>query len=478
MNSNQKNYEWNNNQHIPNDQMYQSHDESCNCPQNMYDDPQQNQEINNASYTSMNNPMYEENQGYYESNGYTENLGYYTPDLPDESQRFQRLRFRGNTKNSALYNQLNEGGYGGYDGGSSFCKKTPHSHQVANAFDTFDRSYFIFFLLDNAKYVIASKANGEVLIRSDYDGAVLSRPYTGDPGQHFEKTNTTPTDFKLKAHNGMSIAACDNRIDYWSKIITNGGNSLFTDNHQNINLPSLPTPTNLQLPEDLKNYDDIGISPEGAPKAIIGSVLIPAIVVDEVLSLNQSIKESPYYILTYKQYWHKMWTLLLDPGHSRLVTENTGMYDSTRQNMQKIIDMSIGADWKLRFFNKSNGFQRGICEGLYTSPSETDKDIGRSETIYTKMNINPKQVRYVKYNLAYEFELTRMDKTRVSIPWVVYHDDCVIKTFPHNMNLSIDNLNLVRAGNSYDLSIYKTPFTLKDGQIYRKNAHNSKLYYE
>lgn len=484
MNSNQRNYEWNNNQHIPNDQMYQSHDEPCNCPQNMYDKPQQNQEMNYvSSYTSMENHMYEENQSYNEIDSYTENMGeYYTPVLPSESERFQTVKFRGSKEGRGLLAQLNEGPYSGY-GGSTWCKKTTLSHQVANSFDLNDmRNYFIFFVLDNDKYIIASKANGEVLQLDFVDEvSIVTRPYMGYLAQHFMKNNLTITDFKLKTYNDRTIDACEHRIHSWAKVTTSkgdGGNVLFTANYQNINIPSLPNPIPLQNPRDLMSLDDTGVNPKNAPRSIQGSVLIPAIVVSDIIPIDKSIKESPYYVLTYKQYWHKSWSVLLEPREERLVTDVFGMYELTQQNMKKAIDISVGADYKLRFFDKSDGFKQQIYRGLNTLPSQVDKDLIDREITYTRANNSFERVRYVKYSLAYEFELTRMDGTPVAEPWVAYHEDTIVKTFPHNMSLLVDNLNLVRAGNSYDLSIYKTPFTLKDGQIYRKNEHNSRLYYE
>ncbi|MGD6836576.1 hypothetical protein ACQCVL_08365 [Bacillus thuringiensis] len=482
MNSNQGKYESNNNQHIPNEQMYQRYDESCNCPQNMYGDSQQDQEVDYfPSYRFMENHMYEKNQSYNEFNSYMENMvGDGEANLPKESKQFQGIVFR-ISANSGIYAYLNPGYYDKYNP-RGWCRSTQYSHQASNAFhQNDDQSYFIFYLLDNTKFCIANRKNGEVLQLADDTVSIISRLYTGNSTQEFKKSNLDTRYFRLITSNNRGVDVCDNKLYDWTKITSTDKigdlQNMEIYDERPIMLPGLPNPTPLEVPKNLMNPDDTGVNAEDAPRAIKGSVLIPAIVVSDIIPLEQSIKNSPYYVLKYKQYWHKSWTVLLDPGQTIPVTEDTGMYENTQTNMKETIDMSIGADWKLRFFSKSNGFQQQIYQGLNTLPSQASQDLSFNRLTYSKTNINSKQVRYVKYNLAYEFELTRMDGTPVSAPWVAFHPDTVIKTFPHDMSLLVDNLKLVRAGNSYDLSIYKTPLILKDGQIYRKNAHNSKLYY-
>lgn len=104
-------------------------------------------------------------------------------------------------------------------------------------------------------------------------------------------------------------------------------------------MPDLPNLTGL---------NDSGPSNDEAPRAIIGSVLIPCIFVDDVIALEQKIKNSPYYILHYKQYWYRLWSDILQSGSARVFTETTGIPPVSQTQMRNTIDMSIGAEMNMK----------------------------------------------------------------------------------------------------------------------------------
>ncbi|MEC5308883.1 Larvicidal toxin protein, partial [Bacillus thuringiensis] len=242
----------------------------------------------------------------------------------------------------------------------------------------------------------------------------------------------------------------------------------------------LAPPTQLGPLPALRYLQDSGLAPHEAPRAIIGSALLPCIFVNDVLPLDRRIKESPYYVLEYRQYWHRLWSDLIPAGTTRTMTEVTGMLSGaqTQNNMRNSIDMSIGVDWNIRFGTRSNPFSQQITRNLNVLRSNTITDLGERTEQVRYLNPNPTDVRYARFAVGHEYVLRRMNGTQVASWVAVDNRSMYLLTFPTNASIIMENNTILSADSSYDLSVWKTPMKIKNGQVIQKNEYNSKQYNE
>lgn len=469
MNGNGRHDGWNHNQNMENRQMNQNHSGSCGCG------CQQNQnEYNGANNGSHSSNEYNgANNGSYSSNGYNSNNNGSYPsteynsnnngsypsteyvkgysigdDLPLESKQFQKIS-NVNTSGShrAIDAKDTEIGYQIDNRVSGPCKGVDYQNTVTYEQTAIggDSQFLIFYQTDSGRYIIANRENGRVLevISSSINNFVtISNMFNGFQNQNFIMTKSADnSSFSLTTENNKTLNICNHEFEYNTKITAlenanrNDNYLLFkpTSDTINVSFPTLPSLTTLPDPSSLTSLDDRGIEPNNAPRAIIGNALIPAILVNDG-DISDRIKTNPYYRLTYKQYWHKTWSVQIPAFGRQTVRDITGMYPNTQTEMKNIIDISIGNDWKLRFFNKSKLFQKQIYEGLNMLPSQSNDNLEFVTFDYDKLNTTQNEVRFVKYNLAYEFELTFANGIRVMAPWVMYTPEEIIKTYPNNIN--------------------------------------------
>ncbi|MBY7110642.1 hypothetical protein ILT06_06855 [Bacillus sp. 17RED48] len=252
---------------------------------------------------------------------------------------------------------------------------TDHQTLVGSLELSTDIYFYIFYQADGDGYVIASRENGRVLEYMDNASELFrvltSRLYNGGANQIFNMNRATNNNFRLQTQPsgaGYVLRPCnDNTTTLLNLVFTPASSGLANPNTllsfreseriPPVPIPSLPSPTRLSPVPDLSNLDDEGPLPQYAPRATIGSALIPCIFVNDVAPLDQRIKQSPYYVLEYRQYWHQLWSYLLPSGGSREFDEITGIRPEAQENMKDSLDIVIGADWNLRFGDKSHAFR-------------------------------------------------------------------------------------------------------------------------
>lgn len=378
-----------------------------------------------------------------------------TSNLPKESQRFQTITNVNATNNNSLYAWDTKDG-SLVSGSNTFCRTIGYDLQLINMPLTHDDTqYFIFYPLDSGDFIIASQYHGRVLENIPDDRApggnlnsraIIASPYRGAMSQFFQKLSLTIENFRLLSvlESDKAVNICDNNINEATKVTavdTNSTNNLFRHDSvtRPIAFPSLPNSTTLEPIPELTQLNDSGLHPNEAPRAIIGNVFIPCIFVNDVIPLEQRIKQSPYYILQYQQYWHRLWASgPMGSGDSRIVPEATGISNDMQANMRHMIDMSIGADLGLRFFDRSKPFRQKILSGLNTMGSLFNIDL--EETIEEVRITHPisSGASFVRYARGNEFTLTRLDGTQVSTWGMVDPDTRYLKAFPPGSPLVIE----------------------------------------
>ncbi|PHD58330.1 hypothetical protein COF61_23305 [Bacillus toyonensis] len=481
-----------------NEYKHQNHGVSCNCgcQQGKYEyEQKQDREEYNNSYMSNEQTQNHEGMGYLvakegtrndmynsvkrefrEHDMYHENKNYYscsprqfnTLNLPDESKRFQTITHVQNTNSNPSLNATSTTRGQNIDGSNNFCRSISLDFQLINQDlnTTQDTFYYLFYLLDSGDFIIANYGTGRVLenrtVEPD-ERAIISSLYTGSVSQFFRKRSSVNNQFILSPQQELNRAVnvCNNTINLATKI-TSGFN--IPDNTSNvfrhivasnrpITIPSFSNESTLGPAPVLTSLSDYGPSPAQAERAVIGSALIPCIFVNDVLPLERRIKESPYYVLEYRQYWHRLWTDEIPSGDRRSFGEITGILPNAQASMRDMIDMSIGADWGLRFGDSSTPFKRGILNSLNTQGSYADVDLGTQTGSNQLTNFNSFSVRYARFVKAHEYRLTRSNGTVVTTPWVAL-DYRVPQTarFPLNAQLS-QNYKIISSYNSYDLPV-------------------------
>ncbi|MGE6593773.1 hypothetical protein ACQKFU_30530 [Bacillus mycoides] len=489
MNSNQQKYGQNN------EYRHQNHDVSCDCgcQQGKYEyEQKQSREEYNNQYMSNEQIQTDEGMGYPVANEgtrndmynsvkkdlrehdmYHENKNDYscsptqfnTINLPDESKRFQTIT-NINTSNNGhrvldamdtTVGQQLESGYGS-------CSMVRVANTVVNEEVQFlnESQLFVFYQADDGNFFIANKGNGrvlEVIPNSIHGYLVISNLYNGaNDNQRIRKENVTTTNFRLRSQN-TAINICGHNINRFVPItaeLTLNNNQFFQfrpENMDNISLPTLRSGETLGPPPVLTSLNDQGPSPAQATRATIGSALIPCIFVNDVLPLNRRMQESPYYILEYRQYWHRLWTDEIPASGRKPFEEITGILPNAQASMRNMIDMSIGADWGLRFGDNSTPFMRGVLDSLNTLASYANTDLGDRTLVNQFDNLNGFPVRYARFVKAHEYRLTRLNGTLVTTPWVAL-DYRVPQTskFPLNAQFSQD-YKIISSYSSYDLPV-------------------------
>ncbi|MBY7115264.1 RICIN domain-containing protein [Bacillus sp. 17RED48] len=464
MNSEQRKHEQNN------EYKHQNHGVSCNCgcQQGKYEyEQKQSREEYNNQYMSNGQKQNHENKNYYSCSPTQFNA----PNLPDESKRFQTItNINTNNNGHRVLDAMNttvgqelERGYGN-------CSRVSVANTVVNEQVRFlnKSQLFVFYQADAGDFFIANKGNGrvlEVIPNSTHGYLVISNLYDGaNNNQRIRKENVTTTNFRLRSQDAV-INICGHNINRLVSItaIQSTAETLFRfrpENMDNISLPTLPTGGRLGLPPVLTSLNDSGPSPSPtgpnpAPRANIGSALIPCLYVNDVLPIDRRMEVSPYYVLEYTQYWHRLWSdEVLSGDRGGPYEEITGILPNAQESMRNMIDMTIGEDWGLRFGSNSTPFKRGILSSLNNLESYAARDLGSRHSSYGFTNFNPFPVRYSRFVKAHEYTLKRMDGTVVTTPWVALdHRSQYLPRFPLNATVSLQDYKIISSYSSYDLPV-------------------------
>nr|WFP21571.1 Tpp36-like protein [Bacillus thuringiensis] len=483
MNENGRNAGWNSNQQMSKGHMNQNHVESCGCgcKQNEYEyKQQQNQYEQNDNQYMVN---HQGSQNYGESYPYQEN--FYKPEqsynssygpnnpseylgqtLPEESKRFQRITNINNTNNRVMDAYTLSGGESLENDRGACPNVVPLRNTVVNAESSYqnDSQYFIFYKTDNGQFVIANLGNGRVLDTESYNynnftyDVVISDIYKGNrSNQIFKKELVAQNQFRLtttRNNENLAINNCNGEFNKFQTYVAVPGNvnnvyKIYDYRSPSFALPNLSTPTTLDVPENLKSRDDLGVEPNVAPRAIIGNALIPCILVNDYqYSLADKMKNHPYYKLEYRKYWHRLWTDLVPYAITDTKKEErTGMVAGNQNNMENIINMSVGNDLGLRFNTMTDRFKMDISSALGIKVSYAN-NLGEILDEYTVANVREANgVRYVRYALGHEFVLTRSDGSEVGKWYALDPNNRLTRTFPTVQTASIEDEELLKITN-------------------------------
>ncbi|MGE6553427.1 hypothetical protein ACQKFK_32425 [Bacillus mycoides] len=505
MNTHGKNEEWN-----------QHHDGTCGCQQNKQDygyeqiqehDKQQyaSHEYKNQEYTYKDS-CGEIGTGYHnENNGdfQCDTIRYTTPNLPVESTRFQTItNINTNDNGHRVMDAMNIAVGTGLEQRVGGCPwQIDVENTVVNEQVRFNNQsqLFVFYQTDSGQFVIANRGNGRVLEMVEFPNSdpqwhqlLISSFYENRRNQLFDRRIINNTDFLLTTitETGSVFGAqnCHNNPNAWQIYTTVNENESVgfrnntyrfrTENNLPINIPPLRSGEPLGPLPALRYLQDSGLSPAEAPRAVIGSALLPAIFVEDVLSLPARMAQSPYYVLEYRQYWHRLWSDIIPANGQSWFNETTGMLGGApaQGNMRNTISMSIAPDLGIRFGTQSMPFSIKIAEGLGRQISNANIDIGETSQNIRYDNPQNQPTRFARFALANEYALLRMDG-RVMNRWtVVDRSSMYLLSFPQNALLTMQCDKIIRTDNSYDLSVWKTPMQIKSGQVITKNEKNSKPY--
>ncbi|PES30627.1 RICIN domain-containing protein [Bacillus cereus] len=309
-----------------------------------------------------------------------------------------------------------------------------------------DKFIFLMYKLDDDRVVIVNRQTGEVLEHVYWDEketSVVLRPYNGKENQVFRKLNIPEWNtFKLLVDNDKRIVGVqDDKVFSRTKITSldtekhkdNDYTRLFLNDNgikdKKISLPSLFPPGELGPIPELTGFNDLLPENEDAKRVVIGSELIPGILVNDSLTLADRIKKNPYYILEYRQYWHLLWSDVFTAGSKKIKTELTGISEGAQEKMKELIGASICTDIGLKFVDKSEPFGKQITSGLTVLHSCND-ELGETTTITDVENPNDFTVKYARYARAHEFVLKDSTGKVVGDPWVaVDENDMYLKMF-------------------------------------------------
>ncbi|QTB20766.1 hypothetical protein J1907_13125 [Lysinibacillus sphaericus] len=406
-------------------------------------------------------------------------------NLPPLSTRFQTIAAT-LSDNRSFEILFNTPGYK-YEGAQrGECSTAVAHREIGNGVERSgdDRFLFIFYLLDNNNFIVANRYDGFVLQYwiQEGQGVLVSREYEPNIYQEFSIRLLAQNNFRLRTGNTFATV-CWGDFNTWTKIVsrvdqpTAPNASLRHRSFLNIDMPQLPSITPLQPLPQLTGLEDGGLSSDQAPRAIIGRTLIPCLFVnDPVIKLENRIKQSPYYVLEHRQYWHRLWTDIFSPGERREYHEVTGINHNAQNDMNNMINITIGSDGpnRLLFGHLSTPFRQQIISNSNTLGSFANSNYSSRTDLVTYFNTEFQQVRFSKFVKAYEYRLTRADGTLVGTPWAVLdRKDMDLRTYPHNMAMNLENVKIENADNSY-LSVWKTPLKLKDNKIVIENCKNSK----
>nr|WKC58921.1 insecticidal toxin protein [Bacillus thuringiensis] len=347
------------------------------------------------------------------------NGGKVTPfgfDLPEESTTFKSIRSVLATNGRVLIAARTR--FGQQLGGDvpSHCKTIYVANQLVNEPEnsTNYEQQFLFFKTDNGDYRIANRQHGEVFQSNEATpelppgDSLITAPYNNNRRQQFGKFLYADERFRIFNDDG-SITPCGDKGNSWTKI-TMGANANearyvfeYGDTSIPITIPTKLEPTTLGPIPELTNLDDFGKPPQ---PALVGSALLPCIFVND-RTPSQRIQDSPYYILECYDYWKLISSHVIPPNDTAQWMEETGVHSGVQDNMRQTIDMSIGSDKRLRYFNLSDPFRQSISRNINILRSDTGSDLSYTYGPNYHENKTSGQLRYAKYYVAREFVLKK-----------------------------------------------------------------------
>ncbi|MDY0855561.1 hypothetical protein SPE26_32745 [Bacillus thuringiensis] len=356
-----------------------------------------------------------------------------SPVLPDVSKRFQAIMI--NALSPSCLTELN------LPLGETVPFPPRECRQIITEYQTLigslesgtDIYFYIFYHTDDGGYVIANRENGRVLEYMDNPSELFrvlrSRLYNGSSPQIFNIFGNAHTTFRLQTQTQPSgesyvLRPCnDDPHSLISLLFTRTSLGLSNPNTllnlreseriPPVPIPSLQPPSKLGPIPELTHLGDYGNPP--AP-ALVGTALLPCIFVND-RTMSQRIKDSPYYILECYDYWKLISSHEVQPYETKGWEENTGMNRSAQDDMRDMINITIGNDKRLRFFNLSSPFRQSIVNNINISASNETTDLPARYEPNSFTNNTSLPIRYAKYFIARQFLLKRSNQTTPIRSW-------------------------------------------------------------
>ena len=318
-----------------------------------------------------------------------------------------------------------------------------------------DNAQFVFFPLDGQNYAIVNKNSGKPAtfgvispdpFGTNNDGMVtnnreslLQRSWTGASTEQWYLRDKGNNNYEIvNQGNGKVASYARGVIDYVDLDESNPSDSDRVFNiekspggieapgmdmsYGTFSLPTLPdVGTRPEAPdynETLKNPNEQ--LPQTSESVVVGASLLPSIMVSDGQSSDYTkIHNSPYYTLVKEEYWDKAASTVLAPGATQSIAFKTGMSSSDQQKMTETLSMKIGADFGLKFGDKTAALKAEISKTLQTETSTTNTELSEDTVTHNFKDETGKDTGYTLYQLATKYTLKRADGSVVSGSWTV-----------------------------------------------------------
>nr|ABI15164.1 binary toxin B [Lysinibacillus sphaericus] len=402
-------------------------------------------------------------------------------NLPEISKKFYNLK-----------NKYSRNGYGLSKTEFPSSIENCPSNEYSIMYDNKDPRFLIRFLLDDGRYIIADRDDGEVFDEAptyldNNNHPIISRHYTGEERQKFEQVGsgdyiTGEQFFQFYTQNKTRVLSNCRALDSRTILLSTAKifpiyppasetqlTAFVNSSFYAAAIPQLPQTSLLENIPEPTSLDDSGVLPKDAVRAVKGSALLPCIIVhDPNLNNSDKMKFNTYYLLEYKEYWHQLWSQIIPAHQTVKIQERTGISEVVQNSMIEDLNMYIGADFGMLFYFRSSGFKEQITRGLNRPLSQTTTQLGERVEEMEYYNSNDLDVRYVKYALAREFPLRRVNGEIVKNWVAVDYRLAGIQSYPNapiTNPLTLTKHTIIRCENSYDGHIFKTPLIFKNGEV-------------
>ncbi|PGL85672.1 toxin [Bacillus sp. AFS054943] len=320
-----------------------------------------------------------------------------------------------------------------------------------------DNEQFVFFPLDGQNYAIVNKNSGKPVTFGGSTPALITggglpnmealqqRSWTGSPTEQWYLRDKGNNNYEIVNQGNQKVASfaytwASQHVDYVDldesnpsdsdrvfNIAKNGFGGIgvsipgFDVDYGTFSLPNLPaTGTRPTVPD----YDGVSgpnqTLPQTSNSVVVGASLVPCIMVnDSQTSDYTKIHNSPYYTLVKEEYWDKAASTVLEPGATQSISFKTGMTSSDQQKMTETLSMKVGADFGLKFGDKTAALKAEISKTLQTETSTTNTELSEDTVTTNFKDEVGKRTGYTQYQLATKYTLKRADGSEVSGAWTV-----------------------------------------------------------
>ncbi|MGH0544808.1 RICIN domain-containing protein [Bacillus cereus] len=321
-----------------------------------------------------------------------------------------------------------------------------------------DNEQFVFFPLDGQNYAIVNKNSGKPVTFGEggwlegYNGLpgrdnLQQKSWTGSPTEQWYLRDQGSNNYEIVNQGNQKVASYSwtgtlaqyvesvdldesnpSDSDRVFNIAKNGFGGVggdiqipgFNFDYGTFSLPTLPATGTRPNAPDYEGADPNQQLPQTSSSVVVGASLVPCIMVnDSQTSDYTKIHNSPYYTLVKEEYWDKAASTVLTPGATQSVAFKTGMSSSDQQKMTETLSMKVGADFGLKFGDKTAALKAEISKTLQTETSTTNTELSEDTVTHNFKDEVGKDTGYTLYQLATKYTLKRADGSVVSGSWTV-----------------------------------------------------------